>query len=137
MITKYKLFEKTILKKPDIDKDDDYSHDWNKWAIQELNMLFGSYLVGGNADWGGYNIWNLLGDGFVGYYIVESDDFLIFLERKFDENSEENIDTEIFLTNADDNDLEGLIKEVGKVIPQYFNITGDYLITQKTTEYNI
>lgn len=55
-----------------------------------------------SSDWGGIPVWTIKGDLYEGTFIgIDDNNSLFLITRKFDEKSEENIDTEIMSTDAD------------------------------------
>lgn len=72
------------------DKNDITNHsEVLKTVAEKLGRPFST-----NADWGGANVWLLQGpDNFKGTFIYQGDDEVVVLNRVFDEENEENVDT--------------------------------------------
>ena len=79
--------------------EEQYS-EYRTYLKKLLSHYFGSEnKYGGSADWGGIPVWTIKGGLYEGIFIgIDDNDSIFLIERKFDEKSEENIDTNIMTT---------------------------------------
>ncbi len=73
--------------------DEDIFYNQSKLIRIIVNTLGEPNKYSGTADWGGANVWTILGDKFYGTFIYLNDDELFVLTRFFNEVDEENVDT--------------------------------------------
>jgi len=117
MITKFKIYEGLgNFTKPEKGSND-FDFEWSSWAFNTLESEFGESFSGDNADWGGNTIWQINGSTWEGYFIyLSDDDEYIYMNRSYNEKTEENVDTDFITATAENDNLEELIEMVKKQV---------------------
>ena len=101
---------------------DAYDEEKYPSGIEYLRSIITKYFGPKNihyssADWGGIDNWTIIGTKHYGIFIVIDDNQnVILMLREFDEQSDENVDTEIAQADPDDtNGLEKLFEKAMKI----------------------
>jgi hypothetical protein len=91
------------------DNIDDYDYIWKHYVMKKITSILGPSYIGRNADWG-LTMWKLQDDNFEGFFVlIDDDNNLILLKRKFDE-----ID-EYIISVLEGGDISELIDKVKKL----------------------
>lgn len=102
---------------------DDYDYIWKHYVMKKLTSILGPSYTGRSADWGSMTMWKLQDDEFEGFFVlIEDDNNLILLKRRFDEELDSNVDEDIIYVSAGD-DISELVDKVKKLSKrQKFNL---------------